>query len=254
MVEESSAAPSHGCDLEPEDPTARASSRTPSSRPSLTNRQSPLEAGETPSFHAPAQLEKQSRRLLQLIELIDFSIRLVRASRSRATRAAGRHAAAEKGNAPVVCFLDVDFDDRAAWASQGSSLHPTDLDVIRLLEPYRSDAVTRAHVSRLLLEPGSAARDRLARELLAFVLNVRHQLVSTRAYVELPDRTLVSVHAGDRHLPRCLDRWLRRPTHGPDLGPRRTQRERSRACLQCYGVRASALNRPHPSRSSKKPK
>jgi hypothetical protein len=105
---------------------------------------------------------------------------------------------------PVVCFLDVDFDDRAAWASQGSSLHPTDLDVIRLLEPYRSDAVTRAHVSRLLLEPGSAARDRLARELLAFVLNVRHQLVSTRAYVELPDRTLVSVHAV---IDTSLDAW-----------------------------------------------
>jgi hypothetical protein len=105
---------------------------------------------------------------------------------------------------PVVCFLEVDFDDRATWASQGSSLHPTDLDVIRLLEPYEADRVTRARVAHLLLDPGPTPRDALARELLAFVLNVRHRLVSTRAYVELPDRTLVSVHAV---IDTCLEAW-----------------------------------------------
>ena len=91
---------------------------------------------------------------------------------------------------PVVCFFEVDFDDRATWASQGSSLHPTDLDVIQLLEPFETDRVTRAHVAHLLLDPGPTARDALAPELLAF----------QRCLFQGDELSLLLAEFGEQHL------------------------------------------------------
>ena len=110
---------------------------------------------------------------------------------------------------PVVCFVEVDFDDRETWASNASALDRSDLDVIQLLDPYEFHPFTRSGIARLLVDPAPQARDALSRELLAFVLNVRHRLASTRAYIELPDGTLVSIHD-------AVDTSLAAWAEGPD--------------------------------------